>query len=163
MGLEPTHLTTLAPKASVSTIPPPGQVVFLFCAQRGIRTLTSIGHHPLKMARLPFRHLRLEPRTGLEPVTSSLPRKYSTTELSRHFLLSYKYSKNFLNSFLFCVLFLFCTPRGTRTLTPHWTLPLKDNVSTIPPSKHLLGMWVTIPLPLVCNTSALPIELIPII
>ena len=56
-----------------------------------------------------------------------------------------------------------CTPRGTRTLTPHWTLPLKDNVSTIPPSKHLLGMWVTIPLPSVCNTDALPIELIPII
>ena len=34
MGLEPTRLATLAPKASVSTIPPPGQVVFYLCAKR---------------------------------------------------------------------------------------------------------------------------------
>ena len=33
-GLEPSRLSTLVPKTSVSTIPPPGQVAFYLCAER---------------------------------------------------------------------------------------------------------------------------------
>ena len=52
-GLEPSHLAALAPEASVSTIPPPKHM-FIICARKGIRTLTPLRHHPLKMACLPI-------------------------------------------------------------------------------------------------------------
>ena len=111
MGLEPTRLTTLAPKASVSTIPPPGQVVFF--------------------EQIPG----IEP--GFHPYQGCIITNYMITA--------------------------FVLREGLEPSRQHRTLRLKHSVSTIPPSEQLLGMWVTIPLPSVCNTDALPIELIPII
>lgn len=53
MGLEPIRLSTHAPQTCLSTISNTRPFGFC-CAPRGTRTLTSIGHHPLKMARLPI-------------------------------------------------------------------------------------------------------------
>ena len=112
------------------------------------------------------------PSVGLEPtrLTTYAPKAYVATNYTmKAFFVEqipgiepgfHPYQGCIITNYMITA---FVLREGLEPSRQHRTLRLKHSVSTIPPSEQLLGMWVTIPLPSVCNTDALPIELIPII